>query len=324
MKKYLITGFAGFVGFHFIKHLSSVATEKIAVLGVDINYPFDFSISEFPKLELSYKSINLLNYDDVRSVIVDFKPTHILHLASLSSVGKSWQEPSNYFSNNTGIFLNIIEAVRETGIMCKILNIGSSEEYGLVNDSQLPLKEEMSIIPANPYAVSKMAQENLASVYRQGFGINIVSTRSFNHFGPRQRETFVVASFTKQIAQASNEGKKQLDMTTGNLNVIRDFLDVRDVVNAYYLLLENDNSKQIYNVCSGEGVSLIQMINELSKISGIEIITHTDPGLVRPNDIPKIIGCNERLKNDVNWSRKIDLQQTLRDTFNYWKIQLSK
>mgnify|MGYP002868413599 FL=1 len=190
--------------------------------------------------------------------------------------------------------------------------------------SDLPLVEDMRINPANPYAVTKMAQESMAQVYSNGFGMNIVSTRSFNHIGPRQRDTFVVASFAKQVAQAFVDGKTTLDMTTGNLNVVRDFLDVRDVVSAYNLLLEKGKSGEIYNVCSGEGIPLAEVINELSIISGIKITTHTDQSLVRPNDIPKIIGSNQKLKNDTLWQRNYTLHQTLNDTFNYWKEQLSK
>lgn len=324
MKKYLITGYAGFVGYHFIAHLNSLVHEKISVLGVDMNVPHDFSSWKFGNLEITHRAINLMDLEEVRSVVAEFKPECIVHLAAFSSVGKSWKEPALYFSNNTGIFLNILESVREAGLQCKILNIGSSEEYGFVEEKQLPLVEDLRINPANPYAVTKMAQESIAKVYSEGYGMNIVSTRSFNHIGPRQRDVFVVASFAKQVAQASVEGRKTLDMTTGNLNVIRDFLDVRDVVSAYGLLLEKGKSGGIYNVCSGEGIPLTAIIDGLSQISGIQIATHTDPSLVRPNDIPKIIGSNRKLREDTGWQRNCTLQQTLADTFNYWKEQLSK
>lgn len=324
MQKYLITGYAGFVGYHFIAHLNSVAQEKISVLGIDVNTPHDFATWNFRNLAIEHRSINLMDLNEVHSAITEFKPTHIVHLAAFSSVGKSWQEPAGYFSNNTGIFLNLLESVKDAGLECKILNIGSSEEYGFVEESHLPLVETMRINPANPYAVTKMAQESMANVYSNGLGMNIVSTRSFNHIGPRQRNTFVVASFSRQVAQAFVDGKTELDMTTGNLNVVRDFLDVRDVVCAYHLLLEKGKSGEIYNVCSGEGIPLAEVINELSAISGIKITTHTDQTLVRPNDIPKIIGSNQKLKNDTGWERKYTLHQTLSDTFNYWKELLSK
>ena len=324
MKKYLITGYAGFVGYHFIAYLNSIAKEKNEILGVDINTPNDFSSWKFDNLKITHRSINLMDLEEVQSTIDDFKPTHIVHLAAFSSVGKSWQQPSEYFSNNTGIFLNLLESVRDSGVQCKILNIGSSEEYGFIEENQLPLVEDMRINPANPYAVTKMVQESMANVYSKGFGMNIISTRSFNHIGPRQRDTFVIASFSKQVAQAFIDGKKELDMTTGNLKIIRDFLDVRDVVSAYNLLLENGKSGDIYNVCSGEGISLTEVINELSNVSGIKITAHTDLNLVRPNDVSKIIGSNHKLKNDTNWQRKYTLRQTLTDTFNYWKDYLSK
>ena len=324
MKKYLVTGYVGFVGYHFLSYLNTSKKEKISVLGIDLNLPTDFSDWSFNNLEIIHKAINLLDFDEVNSLIAEYKPTHIVHLAAFSSVGKSWQDPSGYFTNNVGIFLNIVEAVRKNGIKCRILNIGSSEEYGNVNENQIPILETTKINPDNPYAVTKMSQEGLAHVYSSGFGIDIISTRSFNHIGPRQRDVFVVASFTKQVAQAVIEGKRSLEMTTGNLNVVRDFLDVRDVVSAYYLLLEKGKSGEVYNVCSGEGVPLKNIIDELSNISGISITNHVSPDLLRPNDIKVIVGSNEKLRNDTNWERKYSLEQTLGDTLNYWKEQLSK
>ena len=324
MKKYLITGSAGFVGYHFIAYLDSIAEEKIEILGIDINTPDDFNKWDFKNLDIHFFDIDLMNFHDVHTIIMDFQPDYILHLASFSSVGKSWQDPSGYFTNNVGVFLNIVEAVRKNRIKCRILNIGSSEEYGNVNENQIPIIETTKINPDNPYAVTKMSQEGLAHVYSSGFGIDIISTRSFNHIGPRQRDVFVVASFTRQVAQAVIDGKRSLEMTTGNLNVIRDFLDVRDVVSAYYLLLEKGMSGEVYNVCSGEGIPLNNIISELSNISGISITNHVSSDLLRPNDIKVIIGSNEKLRNDTNWERKYSLEKTLVDTLNYWKEQLSK
>lgn len=319
MDKYLITGYAGFVGYHFINLLNSFESQRIEVLGLDITKPIDFDNWKFENIKIEHKTIDLLNSSEVENVITDFKPTHILHLAALSSVGMSWKQPASCFLNNTGIFLNLIESVRKIGLETKILCIGSSEEYGLITNDLLPLEEKIVIKPANPYAVTKMAQENLAQIYCTGFGMDIICTRSFNHIGPRQRDVFVVASFTKQVAQASFEGKKKMIMTTGNLNIIRDFLDVRDVVNAYFLLLHNGKSGDIYNICSGKGTSLYDIIEELSIISGIEIETNIDASLIRPNDIPKIIGSNEKIKNNIGWKPNYSLHQTLTDTYNYWK-----
>lgn len=324
MNKYLITGYAGFVGYHFINCLNNNTKEKIDILGIDINEPNDFIKWKFENLEITHKSINLLDKEEVFKTIADFKPTYIIHLAALSSVGNSWKEPYVCFTNNTGIFLNICEAVRDANIKCRILCIGSSEEYGFVEENKLPITEDIMIQPANPYAVTKMAQESMAYVYTEGLGMDIICTRSFNHIGPRQRENFVVASFAKQVAKAFIDGKQELDMTTGNLNIIRDFLDVRDVVNAYRLLLENGKNGEVYNICSGEGIPLIKIIKILSEISGIKISTHMDSALIRPNDIFKIIGSNKKLKSDTTWNIKYTLYQTLTDTFNFWKAQLSK
>lgn len=322
MEKYLITGASGFVGFHFINYLNSVVKEKTSVLGLDISEPKDLNEWNFENLEIKFKKINILDKTEVNNVIVDYEPGFILHLAALSSVGRSWNDPAGCFINNTGIFLNLIEAVRNHKLNSRILCIGSSEEYGIVEPDNIPISEDLNINPSNPYAVSKVAQESLCRCYVAKYGMNINLTRSFNHIGPRQNDTFVIASFCKQIASAFVKGEKTLKLTTGNLNVIRDFLDVRDVVSAYYLILQKGKSGELYNVCSGNGYGLNDIINYLGDISGLEISTVTNPDFIRPNDMPVIIGNNKKLKSDTGWEPVFHIKESLTDIFNYWVEQL--
>lgn len=323
-EKYLITGFSGFASYHFINYLNKVCESGTEILGLDCNVPSDFEKWNFSNLDISYRTVDLLNQSAVENAVKEFKPTHILHLAALSSVGKSWGDPAGCFFNNTGIFLNLIEAVRKNDIKCKILCVGSSEEYGPVTKKEIPIKESLKLNPSSPYAVTKFAQESMCECYVNGYGMDIVMTRSFNHIGPRQRDTFVVPSFTKQIAQASLEEKKELEMTTGNISVIRDFLDVRDVVRAYYLLLQNGKSGQIYNISSGKGYSLEEIIRILSETAGIKISTRTDPKLIRANDQSIIIGSNKKIFQDIGWKPEYTIEQSLKDVFEYWKMILSK
>lgn len=318
MERYLITGFSGFVGYYFISHLNQKVSEKTEVLGLDVVEPFDFEKWNFPNLIIQFKAVNMLDNENLYKIINKFKPTHVLHLAALSSVGKSWQEPAECFLNNTGIFLNIAEVIRKEQLNAKLLCIGSSEEYGFVNQNDIPIRETLYINPASPYAVTKVAQEGMSRCYVDKFGMKIMLTRSFNHIGPRQRDTFVIASFTKQVAQAFVEGKKNLVMSIGNFSVIRDFLDVRDVVAAYYLILQDGKPGEIYNVCSGNGYELKSIIQRLSKISGIEITTETNPAYMRPNDMPIIIGNNNKLKKDTGWEPVYSIEQSLKDIFDYW------
>lgn len=323
MKKFLITGFSGFVSYHFLNYLNSISSDsKLDVLGLDIQEPFDFSSWNFDKLNIKFQKCQLTDKDDVSQAIRDFKPTHILHLAAFSSVGQSWKDPSGCFTNNTAIFLNLVEVIREYAPQCRMLCVGSSEEYGTVTEVDLPLKEDKLIQPLNPYAVTKMAQEAMGKCYIDKFGMNIIFTRSFNHIGPRQRDVFVIASFAKQVALASVEGKKELFMTTGNLAVKRDFLDVRDVVHAYYMLLLDGRSGEIYNVCSGNSYSLSTIIQYLSELSDIKITTQINPDLLRPNDVVEIRGDNLKLSTDTGWKKNYSIKQSLSDILEYWKTQL--
>lgn len=324
MEKYLITGFSGFVGYYFVNYLNSVAKEKISILGLDISEPSDFKYWNFENLDIALKKINILDSNEIDNVICEYKPDYILHLAALSSVGKSWDDPAGCFSNNTGIFLNIVESVRKQNLKCKILCIGSSEEYGFVDSKDIPISEMLNINPSSPYAVTKVAQEGMSTCYVARYGMDINLTRSFNHIGPRQRDTFVIASFAKQVAQAYVDGKKDFVMTTGNLEVIRDFLDVRDVVAAYYLILKNGKPGELYNVCSGIGYPLKDIIKSLGEISGINISTRVNPDFIRPNDMPIIIGDNSKISKHTGWKPEFNIKRSLTDIFNYWVEQLKK
>ena len=240
MHKYLITGFSGFVGYHFLHFLNEIVTSKIDILGIDLFPPIDFNTDsyKFNKLNIKFNSLNLLNYNLLESAVCNFSPTRIVHLASFSSVGESWKKPDECFINNTNIFLNLIEIIRNNNIKCRILSVGSSEEYGNVDESSIPILEELELMPLNPYAIARVSQEMLARYYVNTFDIDIVLTRSFNHIGARQKDIFVIPSIIKQIINGKKEGKKNIELLMGDVSIIRDFLDVRDVVRAYYLLFE--------------------------------------------------------------------------------------
>jgi GDP-4-dehydro-6-deoxy-D-mannose reductase len=315
MTKYIITGFSGFVSRHFLNLLEK-NNENAIVLGLDINEP-DFDYSQYENIKCKFKAIDLLQQTDVENIIYQFQPEYILHLASYSSVAFSWNNPSASFANNTNIFLNLIEQVRKMKIKCRILSVGSSEEYGNVTPDKLPLHEDLELLPISPYAVARVSQEMLSKVYVQGYGMDIVMTRSFNHIGPWQKEIFVIPSFAKKLCEMKMHGSPHL-MRTGDLSIVRDFVDVRDVVRAYYMLLKNGKSGEIYNICSGVGTSLKEIINTMSAILDIEVTCETDPTLVRPNDNRIIIGSNKKLVTDVAWTQQITIENSLKDIIDYW------
>lgn len=309
--KYLITGFSGFVSKHFLEYLEQNNIEA-EIIGIDVQVP-EFNYSNYRSLKCSFKTIDLLNREEVERIINTFKPNYILHLASYSSVAYSWKNPVNSFTNNTNIFLNLIESVRTTECQCRILSIGSSEEYGNVSEKDLPLKEEQALHPISPYAVARVSQEMLSKVYCTSYGLDIVMTRSFNHIGAGQKDVFVVPSFAKQLIKLKKGNTSPKELFTGDTTIVRDFIDVKDVVNAYYLLFQKGKKGEIYNICSGKGTSLNEVISILTDLLKIDI-THTiNADLVRPNDNKIIIGCNQKIKNDTGWNCKIPLNQSLQE-----------
>jgi GDP-4-dehydro-6-deoxy-D-mannose reductase len=320
MEKYLITGFSGFVSRHFLEFLESRGTHA-SILGIDIHEP-KFDTRRFRRIKCGFESLDLMDDRRTQEVIYRFQPNYILHLASYSSVMYSWKNPAWSFQNNTNIFLNLLEVVRHLNLDARILSIGSSEEYGNVSDSELPLREEQPLRPVSPYAVARVSQEMLSRVYVDGFGMDVVITRSFNHLGPGQNEVFVVSSFTKQVAEASKNGITAMVMKTGDLSIIRDFTDVRDVVRAYHLLLTKGRKGEVYNVCSGKGVTLANIISLLSQRTGIVITTTTDAKLVRPSDNRAIVGSNRKISNAVGWEPEISLDRSLADILLDWETRL--
>ena len=187
----------------------------------------------------------------------------------------------------------------------------------------MPLKEEYPLHPVNPYPVAKNAQEQLAELYVQGFGMKIILTRSFNHFGPYQKDLFVIPSFVKQLVECKVENRPAL-LRTGNIDVIRDFLDVRDVVDAYYRLLHKGESGQVYNICSGKGTSLRDLIKLLGELLELEVTIEIDPARVRPTENPLVIGDNSRITAAVGWVPRYELKETLGDMIAYYKKVLGK
>lgn len=314
MDRLLITGINGFVGHHMLELLQNVGSRS-HILGV-LKNAARFR-NKYKKLNVTLVELDLNDRETTYSTLRNFRPDCIIHLASNSSVAYSWKNPVESFQNNTNIFLNLLESVRELKLSCRILSIGSSEEYGIVPVSAVPLVETREFNPISPYAVARVSQELLSKVYSSGYGLDIIMTRSFNHIGPGQKDTFVISSFAKQIAHAKKESAKSIRV--GDLNIVRDFLDVRDVVKAYLMLIEKGKKGEVYNVCKGVGHSLKEILSEMLEIAGMEIEMEVDLGLLRPSDNPVIIGCNEKIRRNCGWIPKIDLRQSLVDILGYWE-----
>lgn len=320
MDKFLITGCSGFVGRHFLDFLEDNRI-KCEVLGLDIDKMK--SHREFEYVKLRTDCVDLLNHLEIERIIFEFSPRYIIHLASYSSVAFSWKNPTLSFKNNVNIFLNLLEIIRKYNLSTRILSIGSSEEYGNVAPEETPLTETSPLRPLSPYAVARVSQELLSKLYADSFGLDIIITRSFNHIGPRQKDVFVVPSFIRRITEAKLSGKNQTTLVTGDLSIVRDFLDVRDVVKAYYLLLKFGHKGEIYNICSGEATRLAEIIEMTSKILDISVETELSKDLIRPNDNQLIVGDNSKLRTHTGWSPSYTLNDSIKDIVSYWRDTIS-
>ena len=301
MRRVLVTGANGFVAAYLVEALKRLGDE---VVGLDVMPEQIHGVDR-------YHVCDLTDAAAVRDVIGSERPDSIVHLAAVSSVGRSWEIPADTFRNNTGIFLNIAEAVRALGLKTRILSVGSSEEYGDAPPEDMPLAETHPLAPCSPYAVARVAQEQLSRLYARGFGLDVVLTRSFNQFGPGQGQNFFVPSMVRQILDGPvRDGV--VHVSAGDLSVVRDFLDVRDAVSAYVLLLEKGVRGEVYNVCSGVGRRLRDVVETAARIRGVEVSITLDPARVRPADNRMVVGDNAKLRA-LGWRCGHAFEATLRD-----------
>lgn len=304
--KYLITGCFGFVGAYLVEAIYR-AEPDAEILAVDrIPAPVGF-----PAITRS-AVLDLLDLEAIAAVITREQPDRLVHLASLSSVGLSWREPITSFTNNTNIFLNVLECVRRHSPSTRVLSIGSSEQYGLVTEADLPLRETAPQRPLSPYAVARVAQEHLGEVYVRGYGLDLVHTRSFNHVGAGQSAQFVVSGLAKQFAEGTR-------IRVGTTSVVRDFLDVRDVVAAYLALLDHGVRGEAYNICSGRGVSIAQVIEMLAEVAQVTPQIEIDSTLVRPVENAIVVGDHSKITAAVGWQPTIPLETALRGVYAFWR-----
>ncbi len=308
MKKVLITGISGFVAKFLVEHLKHTYAD-IKIYGISRQY------KDSTPNDIEVFIADLRNEDILLQIIKKVSPDIIFHLASDSSVAYSWKYPSLSFQNNTNIFLHVIECVRKLNLNTRILSIGSSEEYGIVNNDILSETHELN--PISPYAVARVSQEMLSKVYVNGFNIDIVLTRSFNHIGPGQKDIFVISSFAKQIIERKKK-KTNAHITVGNIDIVRDFVDVRDVVKAYTTIVEKGVAGEVYNICSGSGISLKDILENLMIIADFQTPYIVNQDLIRPSDNPIIIGDNSKIKRELGWNPNISIEQSLKDILNYW------
>jgi GDP-4-dehydro-6-deoxy-D-mannose reductase len=314
----LVTGAGGFVAAHLFDYLHAdhpevemfglvrphgsaarAAREGVTVLEADLNDPASLA-----------------------PVVEQAVPDRIVHLAGQSSVHQSWLDPGGTLRTNVLGIVHLLDAVRGHGLRPDVLVVGSAEEYGMVTPAELPLREDLPLRPSSPYAVSKVAQGLLALAYGPAGGMRVLRTRTFHHTGPGRGETFAESSFARQIAEIE-AGRRPGVLHVGNLEAIRDYTDVRDVVRAYWSILERGAAGEVYNVCSGTGRRIRELLDALLAVSGASVEVQVDQERLRPSDVPALVGDPGRLARATGWVPRIPLESSLRDLLEDWRRRVA-
>jgi len=312
----LITGIAGFVGSHLADLL--LTKKDVLIYGTDRPGADTKNIDYIKSSIKLYKECDITVKRDIKDLLARVMPDHIIHLAAQSSPLLSEQYPEDTIATNIAGQVNIFEALSVLGLKPKIIIAGSCDEYGTVARDKMPIRESCKLAPSNLYSLTKVAQELLGlKVYiKQGY--NVVVTRPFHATGPKRPERFVCASLAKQIALIE-KNMQNPTISVGDLNIMRDFTDVRDIANAYWLIMKKGKSGQAYNICSKRARSLKEVLDILLSLSRAKVEVKVDPDRIRVNDAPLFVGDPTKLKKLTGWQAKIPLEQTLKDLLNYWR-----
>ncbi len=316
----LITGAAGFVGAYAIRQLAAKGYAVHAAI-----LPQEQLAGDLQTL-CTVHHFDLLDADAVTALLQTVQPHRILHLAAQSSVAVSWQQPQLTVDLNIKGTVNLLEAARKLPQLPRILLVGSAEEYGRCQAHTEGLQivnEAMPLHPVNIYAATKAAAEQLAAVYETAYQLPVICVRAFNHFGPGQREIFVVSDFCKQAAEIEY-GLREPVIRTGNLDAKRDFTDVRDIVRAYVLLLESGSVGEIYNVGSGKATAISDILSQILSCCRVPIRHEIDREKLRPVETAYLVADIEKLRQDTGWTPEIPTAQTISDTLAYWRQELKE
>jgi GDP-4-dehydro-6-deoxy-D-mannose reductase len=344
----LVTGAVGFVGVYLVQELCGAGYEVLATdivtrcgqtdedEGSGAATGTGSGVDEVPGMGngsaperlpdgVPYRRCDLLEAEAVDDMITASAPEVVFHLAAQSSAARSFEDPEETLRVNLFGTLHLLEALRRRTAAgeLRFVSVGSCEEYGNRSSDEMPITESSPIEPVSPYAVSKAAQHTLAMQYWRVYGISVIATRSFSHTGPGQPDRFVLPAFARQCAEIA-AGLREPLIRVGNLEVTRDFLDVRDVVAAYRLLAERGEPGAVYNVCSGEGLGLRAALDVfVGRVSG-DVRIEIDPDRFRPADIPVLVGSNARLCGQTGWRRTITAVRMLTDLADYWERRVHR
>lgn len=327
----LVTGALGFVGLHLVRslvlagipvvgigrHPAGEAPPRVAGVfrqaGPAPELPGAFRYTAWEG-DFLYLPMGLEDARPVIDLVDRLRPVMIYHLAAQSSAAVSFRDPVDTFASNVTGTLNLLEGVRRLPEIERpvLLSVGSGEEYGPQPGARTAIREDAGLYPVSPYGVSKVAQTLLARQYGGSWDLPVLLVRSFSHTGPGQDTRFAFPSFARQIA-AAEAGRGPSEISVGDLSAERDFLDVRDVVDAYRALMKEGQPGEIYNVCSGSSLTIREGLEILVRNASCDITVKKDPARCRPSDIPFLVGDNTKLKRDTGWEPQVEFEQTLAD-----------
>ncbi|HEY2924281.1 MAG TPA: GDP-mannose 4,6-dehydratase [Candidatus Eisenbacteria bacterium] len=308
----LITGVSGFVGRHLARELAKNPEEELN--GADHVPLGDSEADEVLRCHLKrHRPLDVTNFEQVRGCILESKPDRIVHLAAQASGSDSLRKPAETYKVNAIGALNVLEVARTDAREATVLLVGSADVYGSGAPGQ-KLREGAPFKPMNAYALSKAAQDALGELYATGYGLRIVRTRTFSHTGPGQNPRFALAGWADQLARI-HAGLVAAEIKVGNLEGVRDYGDVRDVVRAYALLLDHAEMGQAYNVCTGHGHIMRRLLDILCAIAGFKPTIVQDPARVRSRDSDFLVGDPGKLQAKTGWSPEIPIERTLEDLY---------
>lgn len=312
----LITGCTGFVGKYVVEQCS-IRYPQAALFGLA-----GHAVPSVKTNTIQLLVADITQRDQIQRVVAQVRPDLIFHLAAQSSVAASWKNPQNTLRVNAEGTIHLLEALRAEQLTPRIVLVGSGEQYGLVRPEENPIREDCLFRPANPYAVSKASQDLYGYQYFIAYGLPIIRARPFNHFGPGQPSTFVIAKFARQLALIE-AGKAPPEFPVGNLQACRDFLPVEDVVAAYLRIAEQGQPGKAYNIGSGHSRSIKSMLDLLLTLTTVSVRIYEDPALLRPVDVPLLEADTSRLQTDTNWQPTMPFEVALQRTLDYWRAAVA-
>lgn len=264
--------------------------------------------------------MDLLDLPTLVQVLKEVQPAYIFNFAAQSSVELAWKNPGMTVEVNVNGALNLFQAIRQAQIDPTVILIGAGEEYGRVDFQQLPTSEAQRLAPGNIYAATKACQTMMAQIYHKAYGLKLIVARTFNIIGPGQSDHFAVSNFCHQAALIE-KGAVEPVLHVGNMNIERDFTDIRDVVRAYWMLAEKGVPGEVYNVGRGEAMAIRTVVEQIQKQLGARFSLQVDRDRMRPVDTPKIQSSIQKIRDDVGWEPEISMEKTVQDMLNYWRAK---